>query len=158
MSLFLKNLGFRTDNLKESLVPYVLLTLALLVGLVVFLKFGGHALSGEWRRLYGHGLQALVLVTALATIQEVFFRGYLVPVLKRRFASFFAVVVLDAFFFSAMHAVFATASVLVPEAFLAGLFFAGVYYYYPNVYLASAVHTFLNLMLIPLCALAAMSC
>ena len=132
-----------------SIIPYTLLGIILASGFFLLLKtFSGFSVATYilWHQLY----PSLVVLAILSTIQELFFRGYLMFVLKSYSGSFFIVVLIDAVLFAAMHLVFPYASILVPAAFFAGLLFASVYYYYPNLFFASLTHTILLISLIPL--------
>ena len=149
------DLGIRMDNLKSSLGPYCALTLILLIGLFITQNIVGRPRLVLWHQLYS----SLLFLIILASAQELFCRGYLMHVLKSVYKDAAVVVILDALFFATAHVIFFTHwQILIPEAFLAGIAFATVYYYYPNVILASLVHSILNLAVIPLCYFALVSC
>lgn len=132
-------LGFRTDNVQRSLIPYLVLSAVLILGFFLILKtFYAFSISTVvlWHTLY----PSFAIVVVLSAIQELFFRGYLIFVLKNLSKSIFIVVLIDAVLFAALHAFFSFPEILVPAAFLEGVLFATTYYYYPNLFLASATH------------------
>jgi membrane protease YdiL (CAAX protease family) len=143
-----KDLGIRTDNLLSSLIPYSLLAAVLILGFFLILRtFDDFSVSCYvlWHQLY----PSIWILVALSTLQELFFRGYLIFVLKSFSQSVAIVVFIDALLFGAMHLIFPFPAIIFVTAFLGGIAFATTYYYYPNVILSSLVHSVL-LMSLPI--------
>ena len=150
-----KDLGIRTDNLRVALLPWTLLTLIYGCSLLVLLNsYAGAPLLKLWHDLYS----SIFILFILATAQELFFRGYLMHVLRSAYTSSAKVILIDVLLFAAMHAVFPHPEIVVSEALVAGLGFATVYYYYPNVILASVAHIILTWVIIPFCFFGLVSC
>ena len=146
-------MGIQTDNLLLSLLPWSILTLVFAIGLFFVLQ-RYPILFQLWHQLY----PSVGILIFLAAAQELFFRGYLMKVLRGAFKRPVAVILIDAILFAAMHLVFAQRTILVPEAFIAGIGFAWIYYYYPNVILASLSHALLNWIIIPFCLFRMFGC
>lgn len=100
-----------------------------------------------WSSLY----RPLWLVFPVSIFQEVIFRGWLMPVLREKFHKFLFVVLINAVLFATTHLVFPYREIMVPGAFLVGLGFATIYYFFPNLILASIAHMSFNLLVIPYC-------
>ena len=152
-----QDIGIRTDNLLSSLILYATLGLVLIFGFFIILKiFPEFSVSSSIlaQKLY----PSFLSVIALSVLQELFFRGYLIPVLKSFSSKVTVVIVIDAVLFAAMHLIFHDPQVLFPAAFLAGLCFAGVYYYRPNLILVSLVHIVLIKSLTLFCYLKLINC
>lgn len=152
--MIIRELGIRIDNLNNGLVPYTLLTIALSLGSLIFLRIFGNNLIGLWHQLYPTPL----ILILIAFLQELFFRSILISKLKSRFSNVFVVILLDAVIFALAHIIFPFRELLVPGAFFVGIGFATVYYYRPNFFLASISHSVLNLIIIPICYFKLASC
>ncbi len=150
-----RDLGVRIDNIRSSFLPYGLLTIILVTGLLLILDiFGVASTLVSWHRLY----PSFLVLIFLSSLQELFFRGYLILVLRRFSKKVAIVVLIDAVLFAALHLLFQEQQIFVPGAFLAGVGFATVYYYYPNLILASLVHIVLDWSIIPFCNFKLLSC
>lgn len=144
----LRDLGIRGDNVMSSIIPYCLLTIVLIGGFFIILKtFSDFSESCYvlWHQLY----PSLWILVAFSALQELFFRGYLVFVLRSFSKHVATVVLIDALLFGAMHLVFPFPLIIFFAAFLGGIAFATTYYYYPNVILSSLAHSLL-LMSLPI--------
>jgi len=151
------DLGIRKDNLFSSLIFYVSLGLVLILGFLFILKISPEfsvSSSVLAKRLY----PSFLVVIALSVLQELFFRGYLIPVLKSLSNRASIVIGIDAALYATLHLTFHYPQILFPAVFLAGLGFAGVYYYRPNLILASLVHIALVKSLTLFCYLKLVSC
>ena len=152
-----QDIGIRQDNILSSLVFYIGLGLALILGFFLILKiFPEFSVSSSIlaRKLYS----SFLVVIALSILQELFFRGYLISVLKSFSTKASVVIIIDTVLFATIHLIFHDSQILFPAAFLAGLGFAGVYYYRPNLILASLVHIALIKSLTLFCYLKLVSC
>ena len=147
-------LGIRTDNVKESLVPYSILATLLCCGVIVALQIFNRPLVSLYNILY----PLFWFSIPLSILQEVVFRGYGIYKLKTLFKNPAAVIGINTFLFSLFHLLIPETQIVVPLSFLAGLAFATVYYYYPNLFLVSIVHVLVNLIVLPVCYLSVVSC
>lgn len=136
----LKKLGIRTDNIRETLVPYTLFTIVGLGVIFVFAFFLDRNTAIEWW-LYPH-FQYGFLVTSV--LQEVMFRGFLMPKLKNIFSSAWHVIGANGLLFALIHVVFPDPLLLFPLGLISGIAFAAMYYYYPNLILIALSHSILN--------------
>lgn len=144
-----KDFGIRTDNLKISILPY---TFLVLIGSLVIYKF--FLTSPEfpsflvaWKMLYVFPLSFIFL----SVLQEVIFRGGYMYLLKKWFKNVFVVVSLNTAPFVLMHVFLSLPASINLFSVLAGLSFALVYYYYPNLILAAISHVLINSLVIPFC-------
>jgi membrane protease YdiL (CAAX protease family) len=86
----------------------------------------------------------LFLFLVVSFFQEFAFRGFLMPVLHRITKDALSIILINATLFAFMHAIYPFPTVALPLAFAGGLFFAGMYYRYPNLILVSLSHAILN--------------
>lgn len=152
----LKDFGIRIDNLKESILPYLFLTF---LGSLIIIKFfilssNFPELLAVWRKTYIFPFSFIYL----SIIQEIIFRGGLMYLLRKYFKNVIVVVVLNTLPFVLMHLLFSFPTSISLFSILGGLSFALVYYYYPNLILASAAHVILNSLVIPYCTLKLVNC
>lgn len=89
-------------------------------------------------------IKFLLLFIPLSVIQELIFRGVLMHMLKRAFASPIFIIILNAILFALIHIIYLNAYVTLPLTFVAGIGFAWIYHKYPNLILISISHTILN--------------
>ncbi len=137
----LKKYGFRIDNIQTALVPYILL-LVLLTPLLLIFKFWEDSLLSLYRSMY-----PVFYVSIIGSIlQEIVFRGWLVYKLKEIFDCPLTVILISASLFAVMHFFIPFQYIFVTVSFIIGVGFATVYYYNPNIYLASLVHIIINLI------------
>ena len=136
----LRTLGFRTDNLRASANPYLFFT-AGGVGILTTLTL---VLGKEV--LYTVPVVLLIVLVALpiSAAQEFLYRSYLFPLLRQLSQSVVVVVVVNAALFALLHIIYANLVVVLPLTFVAGIGFAFMYQYYPNVILITLSHTMLN--------------
>lgn len=132
---------------KKELLIYIVFTISLCFFSYITIYFSGYQkkLLDLWSSLY----HPLWLVFPVSILQEIIFRGWLMPILKKKFSNVLQVIILNALIFASVHAVFPYREFLVPGAFLLGIGFAAIYYYYPNLLLVSASHVAFNLFVIP---------
>lgn len=151
-----KTLGIRTDNLKQCFIPYLIFTIFSSVALFVFFKISNaHVfLNSLWHNLYPN----LLMLILIAFIQEFLFRSLLMGYLREKLNSPLLIIVINSLVFSLIHLIFPFKTVLIPGSFIAGLGFATMFYYYPNLFLITASHAFLNYLLVPLCITRLLSC
>jgi membrane protease YdiL (CAAX protease family) len=142
-----KELGFRTDNIKTAALPYLLFTTVGVVGIVILALFlGKNPVSNWWQK--SHFLYGFLL---LSFIQELGFRGFLIPRLKSIFNSPYLVIGVNGLLFAFIHVVFPNAVQLFPLGIVSGVSFATIYYYYPNLYLVTLSHAVMNFLAVLFC-------
>jgi membrane protease YdiL (CAAX protease family) len=132
--------GIRTDNLKKSFLPYTILAVVLSLGLIVSLRLFGQSMMSVYNTLY----PSFWISIPISILQEIVFRGFGMYQLKKMFNKPIVVIVLNSIIFSLFHLLTPESLIFVPVSFITGLGFAAVYYYYPNLFLVSAVHTIVN--------------
>lgn len=148
-----KEYGFRVDNITEALVPYMLLLILFVPFLLIF-KFWENSLLSLYRSMY-----PFFYLSILGSIlQEVLFRGWLMYQLKKIFDSPFKVIFINACLFALIHLFIPLQYIFIPISFIIGIGLATVYYYYPNIYLASLVHIIMNLVVPIGCNLKFLNC
>jgi len=154
--LFLMNLrvyGFRTDNLRKAFPIYLLLLISFLPFFLVLRSF-----STELVELY-HRTYPIVYLSILGSIaQELFFRSWLIHHLKKKIRNPIQIILINSALFAFMHVFIPLQYIFIPVSFIMGIGFAAAYYYYPNIYLVSAVHIIVNLMIPFSCLLGLIQC
>lgn len=138
----LKTLGVRTDNLKKSFVPYLLFTLAGVVGLFILSQIFGKSPLPKWWT-YSH-LQWAFL--PISIVQEFGYRAFLQTKLQKLLAPWQAIL-LTTLLYSGMHILWKDPLIIL-MTFFGGLGWGYLWYKYPNLYLISISHAILNFMAI----------
>jgi len=133
-------LGLRLDNINETILPYLIFTLVGIVITVLVAK----ALDMHPPRSWKLVLPITLLPIPVAFFQEFIFRGFLMPKLFLVFSSPFVVIMVNALIFALAHIFWKKREVILPLTFLAGIGFATMYYFYPNLIVISASHAVLN--------------
>ncbi len=141
-------LGLRTDNIKSSIFPYSLTTTLFVIGSFLVIKVFGKELVPLYRQMYPFVFLSIVG----SVLQEVIFRGILMYKLRTIYKNPVSVILLNSFIFTLFHFFVPQQQlIIVPLAFIGGIFFSTIYYYYPNLFLVSIMHVIVNLALIPYC-------
>lgn len=133
-------LGFEIKTFKKYFLCYAIFTL---VGVIALSSFGekiGHEEVVRWWH-YKHFLYLFLVVSFL---QEIAYRGYLIPVLGVFSKNPFFIVFANALFFMFLHSIFPNGIIMLPLAFVGGLGFAILYMKYPNIWLVVLSHSVLN--------------
>ena len=136
----LQGLGIRTDNLVQSIIPYVIFTLVGLIVIFLLAKFLGKNPVDEW----WSQPHFLYLFIPISIFQEFAFRGFLMPKLESIFLSVAIVILVNSLLFAFLHIIYPNPLLFLPLGFLAGIGFAVMYYFYPNLILISISHSILN--------------
>jgi membrane protease YdiL (CAAX protease family) len=136
----LYRLGLRLDNLKISLIPYLTSTLLGLLAVFLLSKILHKNPLPRWWK-YPHFLFGFVIFSVM---QEFVYRGYLMPKLESLLSSVLLVIIFNAVLFMLVHIMFKEIVLAMSLSLAAGLMFAGVYYFYPNLILVSVSHMILN--------------
>ena len=135
----LRMLGFYTPS-RKAVVAYTAFTL---IGVIAVSQFGSHigytGVTDWWS--YPHFLYLFFIVSML---QELAYRGYLMPALASVEKSPAALILTNAVLFTFLHVIFPHYSINLPLAFIGGIAFAAIYYKYPNLFLIILSHSVLN--------------
>ena len=86
----------------------------------------------------------LLLFAPISILQEIIFRGILMKMLLQSFKRIEIVILINAIVFTLMHVIYLNAIFVLPLTFIAGIAFAWIYLYRPNMVLISISHTILN--------------
>ncbi|MBP6931211.1 MAG: CPBP family intramembrane metalloprotease [Candidatus Pacebacteria bacterium] len=86
----------------------------------------------------------LLLFAPISILQEIIFRGVLIKMLLKAFDDIKIVIFINALVFALIHVIYANAVFVLPLTFMAGIGFAWMYVYKPNIILISISHTILN--------------
>ena len=138
----MKNLGFRTDNLKKSLMPYTAFTLLGVIGLFFLAVFLNKQHLDNWWT-YPHLQWAFI---PISVIQEFVYRSFAQTKLQRVSKPYWAILT-TALLYSGMHILWKDPLVII-MTFIGGLGWGYLWYKYPNFYLISASHSILNFLAI----------
>lgn len=139
----LKILNIRTDNLKNTFVPYFIFTI-LGCGFLVLMAAILHKekiITNPWMLLLGWSIP-------IGLVQEFLYRGFLIPKIKKIYSSLVVVVLLNGAIFSFLHILYKPLSIVLPITFVAGIFFAWLYIKFPNLLILSLSHGILNFVAI----------
>lgn len=133
-------LGMTRKNLVKGFVPYVLFTIAGVLGIKMFAREFGFEPYQNW---WSNSL-FLALFIPISVMQEFAYRSFLMPGLKKVFTDATTVILVNAGLFTILHLFYPEPALVLPLAFAGGLGFATLYYLYPNFWLVSAAHIVLN--------------
>lgn len=136
----LESLGIRTDNLSQTVTPYIIFAILGAIVVIALAKYlHRKPLDNWWTKSH-----FLFLFIPISVLQEFAFRGFLMPKLAEVFTSPSLVILINSLLFSFLHIIYPNQKLLLPVAFLGGLGFAGMYYFYPNLILISLAHMVVN--------------
>ncbi|TSC86616.1 MAG: Uncharacterized protein G01um10147_828 [Microgenomates group bacterium Gr01-1014_7] len=143
----LKQLGIRVDNLKEAVIPYLALTFVGGVG-IIFLAaiLGRHPMDNWWTKAHFQ-----YLFIPISFTQEFVFRGFLIPRLKSVSASIPLVILVNSLLYAFPHIIYPLPALSLAMTFIAGIGWATIYYFYPNLLLVFISHMALNLIAVLFC-------
>ncbi|MBD3209422.1 CPBP family intramembrane metalloprotease [Candidatus Woesearchaeota archaeon] len=133
-------LGIRTDNLLSSLHIYAALTLIGVILIIAFAKTTKQPPMSGWKR----NKHFLIWFAPLSILQELAFRGYLIPRLQEVSNSGIIIILLNAALFTLIHFIYANDWNTLMILFAGGILFATVYVQYPNLILIAIAHIILN--------------
>ena len=142
----LQELGIRLDNVKKSALSYIVLTVFAIVATIVLARLLGNntqPITGNIHFQYGFII--------LSFLQEFLFRSFLIPKLKLLTASPTLVIISNAALFGILHLIFPNTLVIFLLTALLGVGFAYVYYYRPNLILATIAHSIINFVAVFYC-------
>ncbi len=133
-------LGIRLDNFYQSLIPYSLITILGVALMIIVAKLLNKTAHPDWWK--NPHFQFMFIFLSIA--QEFMYRGFLMPKLELLTSSLFLIVILNTFIYMFLHIIYPNKLSNLSLTFLAGLAFATLYYYYPNLILISISHAILN--------------
>ncbi|MCX6755993.1 MAG: type II CAAX endopeptidase family protein [Candidatus Nomurabacteria bacterium] len=135
----LSDIGFKKDW-KSDLKVYFLFTVGGLFFLYWLASIVPHSPFLDW----DDNKKFLILFAPISILQEVIFRGILIKMLLKAFNRIEIVILINAVVFTLMHVIYLNAIFVLPLTFIAGVAFAWMYIYKPNIVLISISHTILN--------------
>ena len=137
----LKELGLRTDNLKESLVCFGGVTFFGILALLLLRRLVNYQTSNAvlwWQNPFVY-----YMVFLNDPIQEFIYRGFLMERIKKLFCSPVLVIATNIIIFAFVHIIFRDPYLLI-FVFISGLVWAWAYYKYPNVFAVALSHAILG--------------
>lgn len=136
----LQQLGIRLDSIGEGIAPYLVFTVAGLIVIFGAAKlFHRYPVDRWWTKPH-----FVSLFLPISVLQEVTFRGFLMPKLESVLASALLAILVNALLFAFLHILYPQPRLNVPFGFLAGIGFAALYSFFPNLILISLSHSVLN--------------
>lgn len=143
-------LGLRVDNLRSSLLPYLVFTVAGVLAIALFAKLLGRtprpvSLNFEHFRFY------LSILLPICSLQELVYRGYLVAKLNVLCPNRLSSNLLNAALFSAAHIFYPQPELVLPLTFVGGIAFTSMYSRFPNLLAISISHAVLNMTAVMYC-------
>lgn len=136
----LKENGIRFDNIKESILYYFILTFVALGAIFILARFFLH---NNTQNIFGN-IHFQYGFFILSFLQEFLFRSFLISKLKMLTDSPTLVIILNALLFGLIHIIFPNPLLLFIFSSLLGSGFALVYYFRPNLILATVAHSVIN--------------
>ena len=146
--LKIEQLGFTKDNIVSSYLKGALFG-TLQIFTVFFIIFGLKAIDVY----YVGNISILLLIKVFiififqALLEEILFRGYLMPFFSKVIGIKFTIILLS-FLFTCIHLINPNLDIIgLANVFLAGVTFSLIYYYTGNLWIVSAMHTLWNFIL-----------
>lgn len=144
----LRDLGFRWDTARPSAIAYGLVTL-IAVTLIVAVSFAlDRVPRPEWW-LVPHFRYGFFLPISAA--QELFYRSILMLLLRRISTTPIFLILANASLFAFLHVIFPDPWFVIPGTFALGVVLAWLWIRYPNFWIASLAHTFMNAVFVLFC-------
>jgi len=139
-----KMLGLNTGTFKKYLLPYIVFTAIGVVGVIIFGEKTGQEEVAKWWT-YNHFIYGFFLVSLL---QEVAYRGYLIPALGKVISNPLKIIAVNALLFTFLHTIFPNPVLGLPLAFMGGIGFSFMYMRFPNLPLVVLSHAILNFVIV----------
>ncbi len=136
-----KEMGLRHDNLKKSIPIYLGFTI-LSIGVLFLLSWQLDLVSINARNVL---FQKLLLFIPISFFQEFAFRSFLMHRLQLIFKSGFTIILVNTILFTLIHIIYPGLDIVLPITFVGGIFFASLYYKYPNLLLTTLAHSVINI-------------
>lgn len=86
----------------------------------------------------------ILIIIPLCFVQELLFRGFLIPKLEVFISSFFFVALANAILFMLMHTIYSVKFIDLLFIFIEGFLLAMIYIFYPNLLLITLAHSVHN--------------
>ncbi len=137
-------LGLKNKTLKKYLLPYIIFTGIGVIFIIVFGEKTGQEEIARWWT-YHHFIYGFFLVSLL---QEVAYRGYLIPALGKITNKPLTIVMVNTLLFTFLHTIFPNPMLGLPLAFVGGVGFSLMYLRFPNLPLIVLSHAVLNFVIV----------
>ena len=137
-----KQLGMSTPD-KASIIAYTFSTLIM----VIILLFTVHVVHqtppiDKW----WSNPRIVLLFIPPSFLQEFCFRSFLFPLLEKAFTLPTLMILINTLLFAFLHIIYQPLGISISLSLVSGLFFAIMYYVYPNFWLIGISHSLLNLI------------
>ena len=138
-----REMGIRMPTMK-SILLYFFATILGAMALFYYREETGiamnlAALSNRW---------FLMTFIPVSMFQEIAYRGFLMPMLRKVFDTRMTIVLVNASLFTVLHIIYPDPLIVLPLAFVSGLFFTTLYMLSENLLLVGIVHAILNFIAI----------
>jgi len=137
-----EDMGIRHDNFKKALPFYFFFTV-LSIGVLFLLDYKVGMPDINTKMFY---LKTFIFFLPISFFQEFAFRSFLIPRLKEVFKNTYVIIFSNAVLFTLIHIIYPNLGISIPIAFVSGIFFAWLYWKYPNLLLISLSHAVLNVV------------
>lgn len=142
----LKELSIRFDNIKKSASWYLIFMMFATVAIIVLARLLNHNTQNIFGNI--HFQYGFII---LSFLQEFLFRSFLIPKLKSLTASPTLVIISNGLLFGFIHVIFPNPLSLFLLSSALGAGFAAVYFYRPNLILATVAHSIINFVAVFYC-------
>jgi uncharacterized protein len=139
-SYTLYDLGFRFDNFEKGLVYYALFTCFGVFFIWLLAKSQKYKSVKNWWSM-AHFQYGFIVVSF---IQELVYRGYLIPKLHDIFILPILIIITNSLIFAFIHIIYPNRVRNFTLTFIAGLGFSSIYILIPNLFLVTLSHAVLN--------------
>ncbi len=137
----MQEIGIRTDNLKSTLLPYLLATVVGSYMIIWYAQISGKIAVDRWWEI--PYLQFAFIPTS--AVQEFLYRGFF-QTQYQKFSKPVVAIVLTAMLYSFMHILWHSGEFIV-LTLIAGLVWGVLWYKFPNLIWISASHSVLNFLI-----------
>lgn len=134
------DMGLGKTGLRRGVAAYTLFTIIGAILLVkISLYFGLKPNIVWWKSTH-----LLFLFLPVSLLQEIAYRGFLFPKLRKLSSKWWVVIGANVILFTVLHAIYPMPDIMLPVAFFSGIGLAVMYRFFPNLLLISASHVILN--------------
>lgn len=134
------DMGLGKTGLRRGVAAYTLFTIIGAILLVkISLYFGLKPNIVWWKSTH-----LLFLFLPVSLLQEIAYRGFLFPKLRKLSSKWWVVIGANVILFTVLHAIYPMPDIMLPVAFFSGIGLAVMYRFFPNLLLISASHAILN--------------
>ncbi|MCK9292567.1 MAG: type II CAAX endopeptidase family protein [archaeon] len=138
----LADLGFILEGFGSHVIPYLAFTVLVSLAIVYLsedvLKRNHYINYWSTRKMH------ILIIIPLCFVQELLFRGFLIPKLEVFISSFFFVALANAILFMLMHTIYSVKFIDLLFIFIEGFLLAMIYIFYPNLLLITLAHSVHN--------------